>query len=76
MKTKTPIRVIKRDERNRQEKATDEASETKKTAPEAARDVVATVTEWVNEFQQKRRVETTQAIKHLFSETTPRPSEA
>ncbi len=72
MTKKTPIKVIKRDERNRQEKAAEEA----KTKKETARDVVATVTEWVNEFQQKRRMETTQAFKSLFSKTTPQPSEA
>jgi len=38
--------------------------------------MVATVSNWVTEFQQKRRNETTQAIKTLFPETTPQPSEA
>jgi hypothetical protein len=37
--------------------------------------MVATVTNWVNEFQQKRRVETKQAIRTLFNEQ-PQPSEA
>ncbi|HVF54683.1 MAG TPA: hypothetical protein VM934_00955 [Pyrinomonadaceae bacterium] len=74
MNTKTPtIKVIKRDQRNRQEA---EPEEVKKSAPEAARDMVATVTEWVNEFQQKRRAETTQAIKMLLRETTPHTSKA
>jgi len=36
--------------------------------------MVATVTEWVNEFQQKRRVETRQAIRKLLTETTPQTS--
>ena len=73
MKTKTPIKVIKREERNRQEKP---AVEVKKTTQEAARDVVATVSEWVNEFQQKRRMETAQAIKTLFTDATPQASKA
>ena len=75
MNRKTPIKIIKRDERNRQEKPVEEAA-AKKSTQEAARDVVATVTEWVNEFQQKRRQETAQAIKTLFSETAPQASKA
>lgn len=76
MNTKT-IKVIKRSERNRHEEATatvDTAA--KKSAQEAARDVVSTVTGWVSEFQQKRRAETAQAIKTLFSDTTPQASKA
>ena len=68
---------VKRGERAAQEAAAVTASsEQKKTTHEAARDVVATVTEWVNEFQQKRRTETSQALKTLFGETTPQPSKA
>lgn len=77
MNTKTPIKIVKRGDRNRQqETATEETAPAKKTAQQAARDVVSTVSEWVNEFQQKRRMETTQAIKTLFSETTPQTSKA
>jgi uncharacterized membrane-anchored protein len=78
MNTKTPIKVIKRGERNRQEKAAGEAVITaKKSAQETARDMVATVTEWVNEFQQKRRMETSHAIKTLLRpERTPQTSKA
>ena len=71
MNTKTPIKIIKRGERNRQADAAKKPVVEKKSAQETARDMVATVTEWVNEFQQKRRVETRQAIKKLLSETTP-----
>ena len=72
MNTKTPIKVIKRGERNRQrQQATGEADNAKKSTQESARDMVATVTGWVNEFQQKRRMETSQAIKSLFPDTTP-----
>ncbi|HYN85778.1 MAG TPA: hypothetical protein VER32_11015 [Pyrinomonadaceae bacterium] len=70
MKTKTPIKIIKRGERNR---PVVEPAE-KKSAKEAARDMVATVSDWVSEFQQKRRTETRQAIKSLFTETTPQTS--
>ena len=71
MNTKTPIKIIKRGERTRQTKAAEKPVVEKKSAQETAREMVATVTEWVNEFQQKRRVETRQAIKKLLSETTP-----
>ncbi len=71
------IKIIKRGERAAQEAATADAalnSEQKKSAPQAARDVVATVTEWVNEFQQKRRTETANALKTLFPDTSPQAS--
>jgi hypothetical protein len=75
MAKKTPIKIIKRDERNRQEKGDAPSKITRESAQETARDMVATVTNWVNEFQQKRRAETSQALKTLFPET-PRTSEA
>jgi hypothetical protein len=77
MNTKTPIKVIKRGERKAQpDPTTRQSSVEKKTPQAAARDMVATVTEWVNEFQQKRRIETKQALKTLLSETTPQTSKA
>ena len=76
MNTKTPIKIIKRGERKRQAEASAEvaAAAEKKTPQEAARDMVATVTDWVNEFQQKRRVETRQALRNFLTETTPQTS--
>ena len=71
MNKKTPIKIIKRDERNRQEKA----DENQKSTRETAREMVSTVSTWVNEFQQKRRTETAKAIKNLFPEP-PQPTEA
>ena len=77
MQKKTPIKVIKRDERNRQQKlAPAEPVAERTSAKEAARDMVATVSQWVNEFQQKRRSETAQAIKTLFTDPTPQTSKA
>ena len=77
MQKKTPIKVIKRGERNRQQQsAAAEPVAERKTTQEAARDMVATVSQWVNEFQQKRRSETAQAIKTLFAEPTPQTSKA
>jgi len=76
MKTKTPIKVIKRGERNRPKPAAEEVKAERKSAQEAARDMVATVSQWVNEFQQKRRAETAQAFKTLLSDPTPQPGKA
>ena len=76
MNTKTPIKVIKRSERNRKPVAVEEAVPEKKTTQQTARDMVATVSEWVSEFQQKRRRETSQALKTLFTDTTPQTSKA
>ncbi|HEU4638130.1 MAG TPA: hypothetical protein VFS84_04715 [Candidatus Binatia bacterium] len=69
MSEKKTIRIIKKGEKSRpvvKAKAN--------TARETARDMVETVTNWVNEFQQKRRVETTNALRMLSK--TPRGSEA
>ncbi len=78
MQKKTPIKIIKRGERNRQQQPAASANVTaeRTSAKEAARDMVATVSQWVNEFQQKRRSETAQAIKTLFADATPQTSKA
>jgi uncharacterized membrane-anchored protein len=78
MTKKTPIKVIKREERNRKETASEQPQNARKTAQDTARDMVSTVTNWVNEFQQKRRTETSRAlqnIQNLFPEPT-QPNEA
>lgn len=75
MATKPTIKIIKRNQRAAQVEATEEVA-VKKTAPEAARDMVATVSEWVSEFQQRRRDETTQALKMLISDRAPHLTEA
>lgn len=78
MTKKTPIKVIKREERNRQENAGEQPQNAMKTAQETARDMVSTVTNWVNDFQQKRRTETSRAlqnIQNLFPEPA-QPTEA
>jgi hypothetical protein len=76
MKKKTTIKVIKRDERTRKQQATEEVVPERKSTQESARDMVATVSQWVNEFQQKRRSETANAIKTLFTDPTPQTSKA
>jgi uncharacterized membrane-anchored protein len=71
MSEKKPIRVIKKDERTRKAKPVAKGT----TAAQTAREMVQTVTNWVTELQQKRRVETAKAIKSLLPEN-PRPNEA
>ena len=79
MKTKQTIKVIKRSERiSREAEQHQQSAEevVQKTTQEAARDMVATVSSWVNDFQQRRRSETAQAIKTLFADTAARPTGA
>jgi len=75
MTKKAPIKIIKRAERDRSEQATQQPKPVRKTAQDAARDMVSTVTNWVNELQQKRRVDTSRAIQTLFPDP-PSPNEA
>ena len=70
MSEKKTIKIVKKHERTRKEKPVSKVN----TKAQAARDMVQTVTNWVNELQQKRRVETAQAIKSLLPKS-PRPSE-
>ncbi len=74
MTNKNAIKVIKRDERNRQPSA-DESKDKALTTQQAAREIVANVSSWVNEFQQKRRTETSQAFQNLFTDPA-QPTEA
>jgi hypothetical protein len=69
MSEKKTIRIVKKGEKTRPIVKAKAAS-----ARETARDMVETVSNWVNEFQQKRREETTNALRILAK--TPRGSEA
>jgi hypothetical protein len=71
MAGQTRIKIIKKNERNRQQTKVPKTA----GAREAARDMVQTVTNWVNELQQNKRAETTEALKMLLTDST-RPSEA
>jgi hypothetical protein len=73
MSEKKPIKIIKKDERARARKQ--KPAVKVNTTAQTAREMVQTVTNWVNELQQKRRVETTNAIK-LMLPKNPRASEA
>jgi len=70
MSEKKTIRIVKKGEKPRP------AAVKAKTnvARETAREMVETVTNWVTEFQQRRRNETTNALRILSK--TPRGSEA
>ena len=69
MSDKKTIRIVKKGEKNRPA-----AKPKVNSARETARDMVGTVTNWVTEFQQKRRNETASALRLLSK--TPRGSEA
>ena len=71
MSEKKAIKIIKKAERTRKQKPAPKGNTTAQTA----REMVKTVTNWVNEVQQKRRVETANAIKLLLPDD-PRASEA
>jgi len=61
MSEKKAIKIIKKIERERNQKRVRKENTTAQTA----REMVQTVTNWINELQQKRRAETTQAIKEI-----------
>jgi hypothetical protein len=71
MSEKKAIKIIKKNERVRKQKPATKGVTTAQTA----REMVKTVTNWVNEIQQKRRIETANAIKLMMRED-PRASEA
>lgn len=63
MTEKPKIKVIKK---GALQTTQDVAPESKKSAKVAAREMVSNVTNWVSDFQSKRREETKQAIEKLF----------
>ncbi|HEY8223755.1 MAG TPA: hypothetical protein VIG25_00670 [Pyrinomonadaceae bacterium] len=69
MSDKKQVRIVKKGE-----KKSPAVKVKANSARETAREMVDTVTDWVNEFQQKRRKETTAALRILAK--TPRGSEA
>ena len=64
------VKVIKKDDRA--VKATAKPEKPNKKA--AAREMVSTVADWVNDFQRRKRDETQDAIKKFFA-TNPQPNE-
>jgi hypothetical protein len=68
MNNKSRIKVIKREQFELQS-AIPKSNKKIASTKSAARDVVATVTGWIDEFQQKRSEETKKALKMFFLET-------
>lgn len=67
MSTNAKIKVIKKGEKA---KVQENVVVDKKSTQEAAREIVSTVSNWVNDFQQRRREDTKQALEKLFSQHT------
>ena len=71
MTAKPKIKVIKKGE----VKLTEKTMVTEKKSKQAsAREMVSTVSNWVNDFQQRKREETRHAFENLFS-AQPKTSE-
>lgn len=64
MSAKAKIKIIKKSEIKNLETP---VKEEKVTKQQAAREMVSTVSNWVNDFQQRRRYETKQAIEKFLS---------
>ncbi len=62
MTAKAKVKVIKKSEL----KSFETPVIVEKKPTQAAREMVSTVTNWVNDFQQRRREETKQAIEKFF----------
>lgn len=71
--TKGKIKVIKKGTQPAVAAENVVKADDKKSTKAAAREMVSNVTNWVTEFQQRRRVETRQAIEQFF---TPQPQQA
>ncbi len=71
MTAKPKIKVIKKGEVKLSEKPVVTEKQSKHAQ---AREMVSTVSNWVNDFQQRKRVETRQAFENLFS-AQPKASE-
>jgi len=65
MTEKAKIKVIKKGEA----KIVEVPIKVERQKNQAAREMVSTVTNWVSDFQQRRRDETKQAIEKFFSNT-------
>jgi hypothetical protein len=63
MNTKPKVRVIKKSAAQSVER---KSPPKEKSAKETAREMVATVADWVGEFQRKSRNETASALKKVF----------
>jgi hypothetical protein len=65
MNEKKAIKVVKRAERDKQN-VPESARSTRERSQKTARDMVTTVSSWVNDVQRKRREETVEAVNSLL----------
>ena len=72
MSEKKVVKVVKRAERGKRTTSVKAARDAKR---KTARDMVANVTDWVSEFQQKQRLETAEAFDNLIR-ARQQPNEA
>jgi uncharacterized membrane-anchored protein len=70
MTAKAKIKVIKKGELKAAVKSVKPAVVEKNSTKTAAREMVSTVTNWVSDFQMRKREETRQAIETFFSPQT------
>jgi hypothetical protein len=75
MSEKKTVKVIKREDRSKGKVKATSVRARRESARKAATDMVATVTSWVNEFQQKQRKDTSKAIESLVR-ARQQPNEA
>jgi hypothetical protein len=68
MSEKKVVKVIKREERVQKKVSARTARNNKRKRPT---DMVATVSSWVNDFQQRQRTETSKAIENLIRARQP-----
>ncbi|HKP37182.1 MAG TPA: hypothetical protein VJT71_10000 [Pyrinomonadaceae bacterium] len=73
MSEKKSVKVIKREERGKKKPVSSRVR--RESARQTATDMVATVTSWVNEFQQRQRKDTSKAIESLLR-ARQQPNEA
>lgn len=67
MTAKAKIKVIKKGELKAADKSAKPAVVEKNSKKQAAREMVSTVTNWVTDFQHRKREETRQAFDMLFA---------
>ncbi|MBS1793777.1 MAG: hypothetical protein JSS81_07980 [Acidobacteria bacterium] len=68
MTAKAKIKVIKKGELKAAEKPVKPVVMQKNPKQAAAREMVSTVTNWVSDFQQRKREETRMAFEQLFGQ--------
>lgn len=76
MTHKAKIKVIKKGETKVAEKPVVKSIVAERKSKQAAREMVSTVSNWVSEFQQRRREETKQAIEKFFTPQQPQTNGA